>query len=677
MAPRRPHRRELHGEVIEDSYAWMADRDDPAVVAHLQAENDHAEAVLAPLEPLRDQLFDELRARVREDDTTVAVPLDDWEYYSRTVSGQAYPLACRRPRAGGDEQVLLDQNALSEGHDHLAVGDTAVSPDHRLLAYTVDTDGSERYELRIRDLATGDDLPDVIELVTYGLAWASDSSTVLYASPDEAQRPWQIWRHRLGDEPRLDQLVVEEPDERFWLGLWRSRDRRWLVISSDSRTTSEVRLVPADEPGATPIVVEPRSEGLEYAVEPAGDELVVLTNDGAPDFRVACTSIDRPGRAHWGELVAAEAGTRWDDVDALADHVVVHGRRRAAPVTVVVDRRTGEYHELDHGDGDVVEVSPSPVLEYDTSVYRLEVESPARPRTWVEVGLDRPDQRRELRQVEALGVDLTSVVTERRWATAGDGVEIPISVTRHRDTPVDGTAPLVLRAYGAYEMSHPVGFSHSAMSLIERGVVLAVAHVRGGGELGRDWWEQGRLANKPNTFGDVVAVAEHLVATGHGHPDRLALWGGSAGGLLVGAVLNARPELFCAVVAAVPFVDVVNTMLDDSLPLTVTEWEEWGDPRVEADYRVIRSYAPYENVGAVDHPAMLVLAGWNDPRVAYWEPAKWVAAIRHRSTGGGPILLRTEFDSGHAGPSGRYETWREACLVHAFLLWRLGVASLD
>lgn len=667
--------RDLHGETVIDDYAWLADRDDPAVLAHLETENDFTDVVLEPLAELRETLFGELRSRVRETDTSVPVPHGPWEHYVRTVEGDAYPRFCRRPRGGGDEQVLLDQNELSVGHDYVEIGDLAVSPDHRLLAYTVDHDGSERYTLRFRDLASGDELPDVIELVHYGLAWANDSQTVLYTSPDEAMRTWQIWRHRLGTEAHLDQLVWEEPDERFFLGVARSRDDRWLVLTSESRTTSEARLLDADRPSGPQVAVAGRADGVQYALDTGGDRVVMLTNDTDPDFRVLDAPIGVDGAGPWRELVAAEDGVRWDDLDVMGEVVVVHGRRRMQPLVEVIDLATAERRSLWPAD-DIVEVSASAMAEVDRGAYRVEVESPVQPRTWFEVDLSNGD-RREIHRQPVLGVDLDAYVVERVWATAADGVEVPATVVRHRRTALDGTAPLVVNAYGAYEVSSRAGFSYSEFSLLDRGVVVATAHVRGGGELGRAWWEQGRLAAKHNTFDDTIAVTEHLMAHGYGARDRAALVGGSAGGLLVGATISRRPELFAAAVAAVPFVDVVNTMLDEHLPLTVTEWEEWGNPAEPDDYRTIRGYAPYENLPERPPPSLLVTSGWNDPRVGYWEPTKWVAKLRAHFAHDPdrPIVLKTELGAGHGGPSGRYESWRETSLINAFICWRLSVSD--
>ncbi|MEM8902154.1 MAG: S9 family peptidase [Actinomycetota bacterium] len=675
-AERRPTVRELHGDTVTDHYAWLADRDDPAVLDHIEAENEHTDAVLAPLRGLRDELFEELRGRVRETDTSLPIPRGEWEVYQRTVEGQAYPIYCRRPRGGGEEQVLLDQNELSEGHDYVGIGDLSISPDDRLLAYTIDTDGSEQHTLRVRDLGTGEDLPDVVELVYYGIAWANDSRTLLYTSPDEAMRPWQIWRHRLGDEPYLDQLVVEEPDERFFLGVWRSLDDRWIVISADSRTTSECRLLPADRPASRPVVVEQREHDVQYSVVTAGDRVLMLTNREAPDFRLLDAPIgDGEAIGSWRELVPADPATRWDDLDAVGHLVVVHGRRRMIPVTLVVDLDGGERREL-AWDDEVLEVSGSSMAEADPHAYRIEIESPVRPRTWLEIDLVT-DERRELRRTPVIGVELDDYVTERRWAPAADGTDVPITIVRRRDVTLDGTAALLVTAYGAYEIGHPASFSHSRLSLLDRGAIVAVAHVRGGGELGREWWEQGRLGAKPNTFGDTVAVTEHLIGQGYASPDRVALWGGSAGGLLVGATISARPDLYAAAVAEVPFVDVVNTMLDEALPLTVIEWEEWGDPRDAEAYRTIRSYAPYETLPTTPPPAMLVTSGWNDPRVGYWEPTKWVARLRETFAHDPdrPLLLRTELGAGHGGPSGRYDSWREVSLINAFLCWRLGLTG--
>ncbi len=674
---RRPVSRELHGETFTDDYAWLRDRDDPAVLDHLEAEIAHTDAVLAPLAPLVDELFSEIKGRVQESDVSVPARRGPWEYYVRTEEGLAYPIHCRRPAGVGEgdgEQVVLDENALAEGQEYLALGGLAVSPDHRLAAYTVDTTGDERYTLRVRDLDTGDDLADVIDLVSYGLAWADDSASVFYTSPDEALRPWQVWRHRLGEEGRTDRLVAQEDDDRFYLSVWRSRDDRRIVISADSKVTSEVRLLDASDPDGPIRMVEPRRQDVEYAVEPAGDEVFVLTNDGAPGFRVVRAPADDPGRDRWEEVVAEDPDTRWDDLDAFGTHLVVLGRRHGLTVVRVVDRADGSTRELTFPEP-VYEAGAGANPEYDQSFWRFGYTSPVTPASVFDEDLASGARTLRKQQPVLGGYDPDEYVAERTWAPSTDGASVPLSIVRRRDTPVDGTAPGVVYVYGAYEVTVPAGFSPARLSLLDRGVVWAHAHVRGGGELGRPWYEDGKLGRKQHTFDDTLAAADHLADGGWVDGGRLAVWGGSAGGLNVGAALNQRPDRFVAAVAAVPFVDVVNTMLDASLPLTAVEWEEWGDPRQPDAYRTMRAYSPYENVTPAAYPAVLATTGLNDPRVGYWEPAKWVARLREETTSDRPVLLKVELGAGHGGPTGRYDAWRDLAQEYAFVLWRLGVVA--
>jgi oligopeptidase B len=671
LAEKRPVVHEAHGDRRVDEYAWLRERDDPAVIAHLEAENAYTEAMTAGSAGLRDRLFGEIVGRIQQTDSGAPVPHGAWLYYSRTEEGRQYPILCRRPRrsddGGGGEQVILDQNVLAEGHEYLRVGDAEVSPDHRLLAYTVDTDGSEQFRLRIRDLQTGRDLADVVERVYYSVAWASDNATLFYTRPDQAMRPWQVWRHRLGSDAAADALVVQEEDERFFASVSRTRSGALILVSLESKVTTEVRVVRADAPTAEPTIVEPRRQGHEYSVDHHGETLYIVSNDDAINFRLMASPLATPSREHWREVIPHRDDVKLDGVDLFARHMVMYERaggvrrigvrRLADSATYVIEQPESVYVAM-----------PGTNHEWDTETLRFEYTSLVTPRSAIDYGMES-GERTVVKQEPVLGgYEPGEYVTERLWATAPDGVRVPISTVRRRDTALDGTAPALLYGYGSYEISMEPAFASTRLSLLDRGFVYAIAHVRGGGEMGRRWYEDGKFAHKRNTFSDFIACADHLVAEGRTSHQRMAIRGGSAGGLLIGAVLNLRPDLAAVALAHVPFVDVVTTMLDDTLPLTVTEYEEWGDPNQLDAYREMLAYSPYDNIGAADYPAVLATAGLNDPRVGYWEPAKWVARLRERRTGERPVLLQTEMGAGHGGPSGRYEAWRKEAFALAFVL---------
>jgi oligopeptidase B len=679
-APRRPHALSIHGDERVDDWYWMRDRDDPAVIAHLEAENAYAEALLAPSARLRDRIFTEIRSRVQETDTSAPMPDGPWTYYTRTVEGEQYAIHCRRSRDGGDEQVMLDENELAAGQDYFALGSFEVSPDHRLLAYSTDVSGGERFTLRFRDLERGTDLPDVVENVTYGLAWSDDVCTCFYVRPDVAIRPNEIWRHRLGAPPGDDVRVFREDDERFFLGVGRTRSGRFILIDAESKLTSETWFIPSNAVEQAPTVIIAREHEHEYTVEhhlhpELGDRFLIVTNsEGARDFRVVAAPVTDPGRATWTELVAHRAGTRIDSVDAFRDHLAISERSDGLDRVRVMRFDTGTWTTLPASDP-VFSMWVGPNLEFDAPTLRYGYTSLVAPVT--DFDYDPASGRSSVVKVQPVlgGYDPAAYTSARIWATADDGTKIPISVVHRRDVDLDGAAPALLAGYGAYEHSSDPVFRAARLSLLDRGFVFAIAHVRGGGELGREWYEQGRLEHKQNSFTDFVACAEALVANDYSAPGRLVARGGSAGGLLMGAVANLRPDLFAAIVAEVPFVDVVTTMLDPELPLTVTEWEEWGDPRDAADYARMKSYSPYDNVSAQAYPAMFVTTGLNDPRVQYWEPAKWVAKLRSKTTSDKPIVLRTELEAGHGGPSGRYDAWRDEATVLAFVCTSVGITE--
>ncbi len=655
-APRRPTVLRLHEDERVDDWFWLRERDNPDVRSYLEAENAYTDAATAHTRELQEQLFAEFKHRVVETDATVPARKGEFWYYRRTVEGLEYAIHCRRRGSEeGPEQVLLDENELAAGQEYLDVTNFAVSPDARLLAYAVDTTGGERFTLRVRDLEAGSELEDEIADVYYGLAWANDSRTLFYTRPDKAMRPWQVWRHELGRPAAEDSLVVQEDDDRFFVDVARTRSDRFVVIAFESIVTTEVRVIPADDPVAEPRVVVPRRDGIEARVEDAGDRLLVLTNEDAADFRL----LDEQG----AEIVPERPGIRLAGATALAGSLVLSER------TDAIERlRVGDT-VLDQPE-DAYTAVPGENLEFATDVLRFQYTSLVTPQTTVDVELDSL-ARHDRKQVPVRDYDPSDYVSERLWATAEDGTRIPVSLVRRRDRAPGG--PLLLYGYGSYEAPILPSFSPLRLSLLDRGFAWAIAHVRGGGELGRRWYEAGKLAHKRNTFTDFIACAELLVGDGWTSPAGLVARGRSAGGLLMGAIVNMRPDLFAAVVAEVPFVDTVTTMLDETIPLTAIEWDEWGDPRRREFYEVMKAYSPYDNVEAKSYPRMLVTAALNDPRVAYWEPAKWVAKLRATKTDSNLLLLKTQLGAGHAGPTARYDAWREEAFVYAFVLDAVGL----
>jgi oligopeptidase B len=715
---RRPVELEAHGDVRVDEWYWLRDKDDPEVIAHLESENAYTEAMTAPTRGLRDTLFEEIVARIEETDLSVPVRNGGWLYYTRTVEGSSYSIHCRCPAVGigpaapeeegspsrgrqeplPGEEVLLDENLLAAGHDFLALGNLEVSPDHRRLLYSTDTSGSERYTMHFIDLDSGVESGETLADTSYGAAWADDNATVFFVRVDEAMRPYQLWRHVVGADPAGDVLVYEEPDDSFYLSVSRTKDDRYLLMDLESKVTTEARSLPADDPFGEFVVVEPRRHGVEYRVtHDRGDahgrrrsKYLIVTNDGAEDFRLMSAPDDSPGRESWVEVIPHQPGVRLDNVDPFADWLVVYERAGGETRIRVIDG-SGASRAVDRLE------SPSTVWggsnpEFDSATLRYEYTSLATPRSVYD--LDLPTGRSRLRKRQPVLGDFRPdrYRTERAWAVAEDGTRVPISlvhrpdlVTRPGDSGSPGDAggsPCLLYGYGSYEASMDPMFSSLRLSLLDRGFVFAIAHVRGGGEMGRAWYEEGKLAAKPNTFTDFIACARTLIDEGWTAPDRLVARGGSAGGLLMGAVANMAPQLFRAVVAEVPFVDCLTTMLDETLPLTVLEWDEWGNPVADpGSYRVMKSYSPYDNVRSVDaagrpvrYPDILATAGLSDPRVGFWEPAKWAAKLRAANPEN-KVLLKTELGAGHAGPSGRYDAWRDEAFVYSFILDAVGLAG--
>jgi len=650
---------------VSDPWSWLRDRDDPDTTAYLEAENAFADAWFQPHMPLVETLFEEIKSRVLETDLAAPVRKDDWWYTTRTEEGLSYAIHCRgRSRDDAAAEVLLDENVEAAGHDFFDLNVFDVSPDHTLLAWSSDTDGGERYVTRVRDLATGTDLPDTLTNTSWaGSAWSHDNTYLFYVQSDEAMRPNQVWRHRLGTDQADDVLVFEDADERFFVTVGLTRSGEWIVIDASSKLSSEALVIPAADPTAASRVVRPRTDDVEYHVDHWGDRFVIVTNLDAIDFRVVTAPLDDPGS--WTEFVSHESGRRITSAEPFATHLVVHEWHHAQQ-RVRILWADGRERLLDLGnEPHEVELEANP--EWRAETLRFTYQSFTTPASVYEEHVVTAE-RTLLKQTPTPNVDLSQYTASREWATAADGTLVPVDVVRRVDASPDSAAPCAVYGYGSYEASMAPWFSVARFSLLDRGWTWALVHPRGGGELGRRWYLDGKLLAKANTFSDTIACCDHLVAAGWAAPDQLSLRGGSAGGLLVGACVNMRPELFASAVAEVPFVDVVTTMGDPSLPLTITEWEEWGDPREEPAASYMLSYSPYDNVAALDYPALYVTAGLNDPRVSYHEPAKWVAKLRATSTSTKPLLFKCEMGAGHGGPTGRYERWRDEARVITFMI---------
>ena len=685
VAKRVDARREFHGDVFVDPYEWLRDKSSPEVLAYLEAENDYADQATAQLEPLRQRIFDEIKARTKETDLSVPVRRGGWWYYARSFEGKQYGVQCRcavtdptdwdppvfdeHTEIAG-EQVLLDENVEAQGHDFFSLGAASVSPDGNVLAYSVDVVGDERYTLRFRDLRTGKQYPDEIVGIGAGATWATDNRTVYYITVDAAWRPDTVWRHRLASGLAAEK-VYHEADERYWIGVGRTRSDAYVLIVSGSAITSEVRYADAADPEAEFVTVLPRRDGVEYSVEHAiidgQDRFLILHNEDAVNFTLTEAPIDDPTAQR--TLIGHRDDVRLDAVDAFAGHLVVSYRGEALPriqLWPIDGSDYGRPEEISF-DSELMSAGLGANPNWDSPKLRIGAGSFVTPVRIYDLDL-LTGERSLLREQPVLGDYRPEDYVERRdWAPAADGTRIPVSIV-HR-AGIEFPAPAMVYGYGAYEICEDPRFSIARLSLLDRGMVFVVAHVRGGGEMGRLWYEHGKLLEKKNTFTDFVAVAKHLVETGLTRPEQLVALGGSAGGLLMGAVANTAPDLFAGILAQVPFVDPLTTILDPSLPLTVTEWDEWGNPLSDSDvYHYMKSYSPYENVAAQNYPAILAMTSLHDTRVYYVEPAKWVAALRHTKTDGNPVLLKTQMTAGHGGISGRYERWKETAYQYAWLL---------
>ena len=668
-APRHPHSVTLHGDTRVDDYFWLREKDSTEVRAYLDAENAYADGFMTPTRDLQNMLYDEIVRRIQETDQSAPYRKGAFEYYHRTEEGKQYRTYCRRePGKPETEAVLLDMNALAEGRPFLGLGAYEVSPDGRYLAYSLDETGFRDYTLRIKDLRTEQVLPERIPKVQ-SVAWASDSETFFYTVDDDTKRAHRLLRHHLGDEGE-DEVLYQEDDERFRVAVWRARSGKLVFRGAFSHTTSEIAFLPADTPEARWRLVADREQDHEYDVEHRGNELLIRTNDRGRNFRVVRAPLASPGRGSWKEVIAHRDDVMVEGLEVFEDFYVVLEREMGLPYVRLVRFQDGASHRIAVAEP-VYAIYPGDNEEFATEVYRFRYESLTTPDSVFDY--DVADRTRSLvKRIEVLGgYEPSEYRAERLWAMAKDGTRVPVSLVYKRGSLEGGPAQMLLVGYGSYGYPYPTTFSHARVSLLDRGFVYAIAHVRGGGELGKTWHDQGRMANKMNTFTDFIAVAEHLVDEGYTAPSQLAIEGGSAGGLLMGAVTNLRPDLFGVVVSLVPFVDVLNTMLDDSLPLTVGEYEEWGNPNERDAYFMIKGYCPYTNVKKASYPTMLVRTSLNDSQVMYWEPAKYVAKLRAHKTDPNPLVFKINMDAGHGGASGRYDYLKETAFDYAFVLTHL------
>lgn len=675
MAPKRRYEITQHGETRVDDYYWMRDRHDPEVLKYLHAENDYLEEMMGHTKPLQDMLYAEMKGRVKETDFSVPEKRGDYFYYTRTEEGCQYPIYCRKFQSlDNPEEVLLNQNLLAQGTSFCSVGAFSVSPDGNKLAYSLDVDGAEVYTIYIKDLRNQvvypEAIPNTFSSVYFrtGVEWANDNATILYLTLDTAQRPDKVWRHKIGSDPAQDVLVVHDPDETYSLHIQKSRDNAFIYVHHQSTTTTEMCFIAADDPEAEVRVLSPRKDGVEYMAAHQDGQFYIVTNYEAKNFRLMKAGIDHPEIEHWQEVIAHRDDVLLDWVETFKDHIVLYERQNAlrqiriSATDALNNVRYVQFPESAYS----VDWESNP--QHETNILRFRYASLITPPSVIDYDMDTGEWNLIKQEEIPSGYDISQYISERIYATAADGKLVPISMVYKKDLVRDGNNPTLLYGYGAYGAAIDVDFNSRRLSLLDRGFVFAIGHIRGGSDMGRAWYEDGKLFNKKNSFTDFIACAEHLIQEGFTSKEKLAIEGGSAGGLLVTACLTMRPDLFKAVIAKVAFVDVVTTMNDPTIPLTTLEYDEWGNPEIYEHYKYMLSYSPYDNIRAAEYPHMLISTGLNDPRVAYWEPAKFAAKLRELKTDNNLLLLQTNFSSGHAGASGRYEVLKEVAIDYAFLI---------
>jgi oligopeptidase B len=673
MAERKPKETKIHGDTLVDDYFWLREKSNPQVLAHLKAEDAYALAMMKPTEGLQTKLYKEMLSHIKQTDVNVPYRLGNYFYYTRTEEGKQYPIFCRKKGSlDAKEEVVLDQNELAKGQKFMSVGAFSPSDDGNLLAYSTDNTGYRQYTLQIKNLQTGELFPEKIERVD-SLAWATDNKTIFYVTEDAVtKRSDKFFRHALGKDK--SDLLYEEKDELFDIGTQRSRDKAVIFLGAFSKTSTEMRYIPADSPDAGWRIILPRQADHEYDVDHRGGLFYIRTNKGAKNFRVVTAPVSDPSEKNWKEFVAHRPAVKIESIDLFADHAVMSEWENGLQQIEITDFKTNKKHRLEF---------PEPVYaagvgrnpEFNTGVLRYNYQSLVTPSSVFDYDMNTRQATLKKQNDVPGGFDKANYASERVFATAADGTKIPMSMVYRKGMKRDGKAPLLLYAYGSYGLSTPPTFSSNRLALLDRGVIYVIAHIRGGGELGEEWRDQGRMMKKMNTFTDFIACAEHLVKNKYTSSDRLVIQGGSAGGLLMGAVTNMRPDLFKAVVAQVPFVDVINTMLDASLPLTTSEFIEWGNPAEKPAYDYMKQYSPYDNIARKNYPTMLVKVSYNDSQVPYWEGTKFVAKLRTMKTDNNPLLLKVNFGAGHGGSSGRYDALKEIAFDYSFMLWQIGIAE--
>jgi oligopeptidase B len=687
IAPRRPHSFTHHGITVVDDYAWLKDKDwqdvlrDPSVLNadirhYLEAENDYTESLLGHTAPLQKTLVAEMRGRIKEDDSSVPAPDGAYAYMRKFRDGGQHEMFGRMPRAGGEAEIVLDGDQLAASYEYFKFGGARHSPDHRLEAWSADIKGSEYFTIRVRDWATKTDLDDLVEETDGAVVWSIDSKSFFYVKLDDNHRPMQVWNHRLGASQADDVLVYEEQDAGWFTHLHESASGRFCVIAGGDHETSEQRLIDLANPASPPRLVAAREEGVQYSLADRGDELFILTNaDGAIDFKIVTAPLSSPQRANWRDFIPHRQGIYILDIELYSGHLVRLERANALPGIIIRDLTSSGEHAIAFDEA-AYSLDTMGGYEFDTTNLRFSYSSMTTPSEVYDYDMASRTRTLRKRQEIPSGHNPDDYVTTRIMATSDDGAEVPVSILHRKDLKRDGSAPLLLYGYGSYGMAMPASFNTNRLSLVDRGFVYAIAHIRGGADKGWGWYLDGKRDNKTNSFDDFASAARALISARYTRAKRIVGHGGSAGGMLMGAVANRAGELFAGIVAEVPFVDVLNTMLDDTLPLTPPEWPEWGNPiESAADFKTILSYSPYDNVAAKEYPAILAMGGLTDPRVTYWEPAKWIARLRATMTSGGPVLLRTNMGAGHGGASGRFNRLDEVAIAYAFALWAVGMAE--
>ncbi len=663
----------IHGDIRIDEYFWFRERSNPEVIAYLNAENEYTEAMMKQTEGLQEQLYTEMIGRIKETDLSVPYKLDNYYYYSRTEEGKQYPIFCRKWESlDAEEEILVDQNELAIGHDYFEIGIYRISPDHKFLAYSVDTTGSELYTLIIKNLENNSILEDKFQNTGYSVAWVNNSKTIFYTTLDDAKRPDKLYRHTLGKDICDDTLVFHEQDEAFFLYVFAAKNKKYLLLETGSHTTSEVHYLRADNPLGGLKLIYPRQHEIEYSLECYNDTFIILTNENAKNYKLVKVSISNPAKKYWKEIIPHRDSVKIDGFDIFRNYLVIHEREKGLQNIRIINLVKHTLHYVTFPEP-VYTIWPNRNPDFNSSKLRFNYTSLVTPRSVFDYEMDSRTRTLKKQYEVRGGYNAADYQSERIFARAQDGTLIPISMVYKKDAIRKSDNLLIMYGYGAYGESYDPFFSSNRLSLLNRGFIYAIAHVRGGGEMGKYWYEEGKLLNKMNTFTDFICCAEHLLSESYTSPEHLVISGGSAGGLLVGAVLNMKPELFKAAVIDVPFVDLINTMLDPSLPLTVLEYDEWGNPEEKTFYHYMKSYSPYDNVTRKAYPHMFITAGLNDTRVMYWEAAKWTAKLRSLKTDDNVLMIKTEMGTGHLGASGRYDYLRNFAFEYAFILHLFGI----